>query len=316
MSGIGFFVVTGGEAAVSVDGAEVATLAAGATTSGSRRSTRRETVTVTARTELRCLEIPFPEFRKFARANPDVTWKLLQHVVATLQRGASPRLSDRGASARGDGFSASPSIAPVQVLPHGFDEAGVRHDRHVPATGNPQQDASRDEPLCLLEDCSPVEAVAGAGRDERWRRHGAVAASEVERVLRLDRGGEVGEVADAPREGRLSGARRRASDSAPGTATPRAIAATASPCLPSRTSCAIRACTPRVSSLRRHPVLARTSRRTVSGWSAASCCARLPPVETPSTSTGPRSSATIAAACSEAISANVIPSGSPGRRLV
>jgi hypothetical protein len=41
---------------------------------------------VTAKTELRLLEIPFWDFRDFAHANADVTWKLLQHVVALLQR--------------------------------------------------------------------------------------------------------------------------------------------------------------------------------------------------------------------------------------
>ena len=86
MSGVGFFVVTDGEASVSVDGDEVATLSAGdhfgelALVSEAER-----TATVTASTPLRCLEIPFWDFRDFAHANPDVTWKLLQHVVTTLQ---------------------------------------------------------------------------------------------------------------------------------------------------------------------------------------------------------------------------------------
>jgi len=40
---------------------------------------------VTATSELRLLEIPFWDFRDFAHANPDVTWKLLQHVVALIQ---------------------------------------------------------------------------------------------------------------------------------------------------------------------------------------------------------------------------------------
>ena len=42
------------------------------------------TATVTALTQLRCLEIPFWEFREFALENADVTWKLLQHVVEVL----------------------------------------------------------------------------------------------------------------------------------------------------------------------------------------------------------------------------------------
>ncbi len=87
MSGIGFFVVTDGEAAVSIDGVEVATLSTGDHFGELSLVTRAErAATVTARTELHCLEIAFPDFRKFAHANPDVTWKLLQHVASTLQR--------------------------------------------------------------------------------------------------------------------------------------------------------------------------------------------------------------------------------------
>ena len=87
MSGVGFFVVGDGEAAVSVNGDEVATLGPGdhfgelALVSEAER-----TATVTAKTELRLLEIAFWDFRDFAHANPDVTWKLLQHVVALTQR--------------------------------------------------------------------------------------------------------------------------------------------------------------------------------------------------------------------------------------
>jgi CRP-like cAMP-binding protein len=86
MSGMGFFVVADGQASVSVGGVEVSTLSAGdhfgelALVSKAERS-----ATVTARTELRCLEIAFSDFREFARANPDVTWKLLQHVVSMLR---------------------------------------------------------------------------------------------------------------------------------------------------------------------------------------------------------------------------------------
>src|SRR4051794_25007826 len=85
MSGVGFFVITDGEAVVSVGGEEVTTLSAGdpfgevALVSESER-----TATVTARTHLVCLEIPFWDFRDFALQNPDVTWKLLQHVVTLL----------------------------------------------------------------------------------------------------------------------------------------------------------------------------------------------------------------------------------------
>jgi len=86
MSGVGFFVVGSGEASVNAGGKNVATLGPGdhfgeiALVSEAAR-----TATVTATTELRLLEIPFWDFRDFAHANPDVTWKLLQHVVALMQ---------------------------------------------------------------------------------------------------------------------------------------------------------------------------------------------------------------------------------------
>jgi CRP-like cAMP-binding protein len=83
MSGIGFFVVAEGEAVVSVGGDAVATLKPGdhfgeiALISEAER-----TATITATTDLRLLEIAFYDFREFAHENPDVMWKLLQHVVA------------------------------------------------------------------------------------------------------------------------------------------------------------------------------------------------------------------------------------------
>ena len=87
MSGVGFFVVGGGEAAVNVGGKDVATLGPGAHFGElALVSEAARTATVTATTELRLLEIPFWDFRDFAHANPDVTWKLLQHVVGLLQR--------------------------------------------------------------------------------------------------------------------------------------------------------------------------------------------------------------------------------------
>jgi len=87
MSGVGFFVIADGEAAVSVDGSVVTTLGPGdhfgevALVSKAKR-----TATVTATTDLRLLEVAFYDFREFALSNPDVTWKLLQHVVGLLDR--------------------------------------------------------------------------------------------------------------------------------------------------------------------------------------------------------------------------------------
>jgi CRP-like cAMP-binding protein len=85
MSGIGFFIVTEGTAIVTVGGEQVGTLGPGdhfgeiAMINESER-----TATVTAETPVVCLEIPFWDFKEFAMKNPDVTWKLLQHVVAVL----------------------------------------------------------------------------------------------------------------------------------------------------------------------------------------------------------------------------------------
>ena len=85
MSGVGFFVITEGQAAVSVGGKEVAKLGPGDHFGELALISERErTATVTAETRLQCLEIPFWDFREFAMANPDVTWKLLQHVVELL----------------------------------------------------------------------------------------------------------------------------------------------------------------------------------------------------------------------------------------
>ena len=85
MSGVGFFVITGGEASVSVDGMEVAKLGPGdhfgelALISEQVRS-----ATVTAEGPLQCLVMAFWDFRRFDKENPDVTWKLLQHLVGLL----------------------------------------------------------------------------------------------------------------------------------------------------------------------------------------------------------------------------------------
>ena len=82
MSGVGFFVVADGEATVSRDGKELATLGPGDYFGElALISERTRAATVTAKTKVRALEIPFWDFREFARGNPNVTWKLLQHVV-------------------------------------------------------------------------------------------------------------------------------------------------------------------------------------------------------------------------------------------
>ena len=85
MSGVGFFIVAEGEGSVSVEGREVARIGPGdhfgelALISEDVR-----TATVTAVTRLRCHVIQFWDFRRFAKENPDVSWKLLQHLAGLL----------------------------------------------------------------------------------------------------------------------------------------------------------------------------------------------------------------------------------------
>jgi CRP-like cAMP-binding protein len=85
MSGVAFFVIAEGEAAVIVDGERVGTMGPGdhfgelAMISESER-----TATVEALTPMRCHTIQFWHFRAFAKKNPDVMWKLLQHVAGIL----------------------------------------------------------------------------------------------------------------------------------------------------------------------------------------------------------------------------------------
>ena len=85
MDGVGFFVIVEGSAAVTVSGASVTTLGPGAYFGELAMITEQERgATVTAETPLRCLMMPFWDFRKFAKANPDVSWKLLQHLARML----------------------------------------------------------------------------------------------------------------------------------------------------------------------------------------------------------------------------------------
>lgn len=85
MSGVGFFVVAAGEASVTVDGREVARLGAGDHFGELALVAERErTATVTAESELECLEIAVWDFREFVQSDPEVAWKLLTSVVHTL----------------------------------------------------------------------------------------------------------------------------------------------------------------------------------------------------------------------------------------
>jgi CRP-like cAMP-binding protein len=85
MDGVGFFVIAEGIAKVSVSGSTVTTIGPGQHFGELAMITKQaRAATVTAETPLRCLMMAFWDFRKFAKQNPDVSWKLLEHVVSVL----------------------------------------------------------------------------------------------------------------------------------------------------------------------------------------------------------------------------------------
>lgn len=93
MSGVGFFIISEGEAAVTVDGMEVGRLGPGDHFGELALITEdARMATVTAVTRLTCHVIAFWDFRKFAKENPDVTWALLQHIAGLLTNERERRL--------------------------------------------------------------------------------------------------------------------------------------------------------------------------------------------------------------------------------
>src|SRR5205809_1952538 len=101
MSGVDCFVIAEGEAAVVVDGKEVARLGPGDYFGELALISERErAASVVALTEMRCHTIQFWHFRGFAKKNPDVAWKLLQHVTELL-------LEERGRAHAAQVFRAS-----------------------------------------------------------------------------------------------------------------------------------------------------------------------------------------------------------------
>jgi CRP-like cAMP-binding protein len=95
MDGVGFFVIVEGTASVSVKGTTITHFGPGDYFGElAMISEQVRTATVTADTPLRYLVMAFWDFRKFAKENPDVSWKLLQHladVIAGLYRDAPPQ---------------------------------------------------------------------------------------------------------------------------------------------------------------------------------------------------------------------------------
>jgi CRP-like cAMP-binding protein len=96
MSGISFFVIVEGTATVSVDGDEIRQLGPGDHFGELALISKRvRSATVTADGPMRCLGMRFWDFRRFAKENPEVIWKLLQYVVALLEDERSIRAGTR-----------------------------------------------------------------------------------------------------------------------------------------------------------------------------------------------------------------------------
>jgi CRP-like cAMP-binding protein len=86
MGGVDFFVLVEGEASVTIGGKEIGRLRPGDHFGELGLITGRErNATVTAVEPVRCLAMAGWNFRKFVNSNPDVAWKLLQHVAGLLQ---------------------------------------------------------------------------------------------------------------------------------------------------------------------------------------------------------------------------------------
>jgi CRP-like cAMP-binding protein len=85
MSGVEFFVIVEGEASVTVDGQEVGRLGPGDHFGElGLIGEQVRLATVTAEGPMRCLTMAAWDFRKFVQGSPDVSWKLIQYLVALI----------------------------------------------------------------------------------------------------------------------------------------------------------------------------------------------------------------------------------------
>ena len=93
MSGVGFFVISDGEASVSVGGKEVARLKRGDHFGElGLIGHRARSATVTATTPLTCQVMATWDLEELVKSSPSTAWKLLRHVVDMLAEERSRHL--------------------------------------------------------------------------------------------------------------------------------------------------------------------------------------------------------------------------------
>ena len=97
MSGVDFFIIVEGEASVTVGGKETARLRPGDYFGELALLAERERLaTVTAVESVQCLSMASWHLRKFVQDNPDVAWKLLQHVAGLVEADRQARAGEAG----------------------------------------------------------------------------------------------------------------------------------------------------------------------------------------------------------------------------
>jgi CRP-like cAMP-binding protein len=93
MSGVGFFVISDGEASVSVGGKELARLGSGDHFGElGLIGHRARSATVTATTPLTCQVMATWDLEELVKSSPSTAWKLLRHVVDMLAEERSRNL--------------------------------------------------------------------------------------------------------------------------------------------------------------------------------------------------------------------------------
>jgi CRP/FNR family transcriptional regulator, cyclic AMP receptor protein len=111
--GVGFFVITEGEASVSLRGKEITTLGPGDHFGEvALISDRVRTASVTATTDVRCFVTSLWEFRSFVKGNADLAWRLLERLAELLQDTHSRQASGVGT---GQLVPTAPEAAPSET---------------------------------------------------------------------------------------------------------------------------------------------------------------------------------------------------------